>query len=62
LNDSRPCAERFLELAALLVSLRQGKWDRADGQQRKQDKRTPKKMRLNGGVLLFFYFCGPLDS
>jgi hypothetical protein len=38
------------------VSLRQREWDRANSQKQKQVKGASNKMRLNGGVNLFFHF------
>jgi hypothetical protein len=38
------------------VSLRQRKWDSADGQKQKQVKRASDKMSFNGGINLFFHF------
>jgi hypothetical protein len=38
------------------VSLRQRKWDRADGQKQKQVKRASDKMRFNSGINLFFHW------
>jgi len=37
------------------VSLRQRKWDSADGQKQKQVKRASDKMRFDGGINLFFH-------
>ena len=39
-----------------VVSLRQRKWDSADGQKQKQVKRASDKMRFDGGINLFFHF------
>ena len=35
--------------------LRQRERDRANGEKRKQNERAPEKMRLNGGINLFFH-------
>jgi hypothetical protein len=37
--------------------LRQREWNRADGEKREQNERAPEKVRLNGGINLFFH-CG----
>jgi hypothetical protein len=37
------------------AGLCQRKWDRADSEQRKEDKRTPKKVRRNRVFNLFLY-------
>jgi hypothetical protein len=38
------------------VSLRQRKWDHADGQKQKQDQCAPNQVRFNGVFGLFFHF------
>jgi hypothetical protein len=38
------------------ISLRQREWDHANGHKQKQVKAAPKKMRLDVGGTLFFYF------
>jgi hypothetical protein len=43
------------------LPLTQCKRDQADADQRKQDERTSKKMRLNECVGLFFHFFGSFD-
>jgi hypothetical protein len=50
----RGCA--LLGRAFLGVSLSQREWDRANSQKQKQVKGASNKMRLNGGVNLFFHF------
>ena len=37
------------------VSLRQRQWNRADGYKQKEAKCTPKQIRLNVGINLFFH-------
>ncbi len=48
--------------SAIEAALRQCEWNRADSEQRKQDQRTPKKMRLNGRISLFIHRVVPFES